>query len=419
MDEIRAVLDLGGPSSVSPDSTEEFILQYANRNDDATHRLETVTLSPTWDLSQEHTHEGDHEIRAQNKQEVLTASFETPLGLGGRHGVHVSFEVESVTEDGDVHSEKRHVVDPLTVPVTGARHFQAVVCTAGGGELPSPVRRVIQNWGFDIYFADDVQAVTDRFIEFDDSPTLFVGVVPTSGDDEQGRQRVSNAAWAANDNATLSIILTDQGVSLPELPSETAVFPCQLADQRALLRATGPELLGVRRALETGQSSRLIELLRHGVSVAKQEPKELLRALVYSTLLTKVGATPQAVLDSIEVPDELWTGRGSGPTGAGNPWPMYGANIANTGYQPQQPAPTSGVTTQWTVETGALVHSSPAVADGTVYIGSGDNVYALDAATGRERWTAETGASVGSPAVGDGTVYVGSYDNSVYALTEP
>jgi hypothetical protein len=65
MDEIRAVLDLAGPSSVSPDSTEEFILQYANRNDDATHRLETVTLSPTWDLSQEHTHEVDHEIRGK------------------------------------------------------------------------------------------------------------------------------------------------------------------------------------------------------------------------------------------------------------------------------------------------------------------------------------------------------------------
>jgi hypothetical protein len=191
---------------------------------------------------------------------------------------------------------------------------------------------------------------------------------------------VSNAAWAANDNATLSIILTDQGVSLPELPSETAVFPCQLADQRALLRTTGPELLGVRRALETGQSSRLIELLRHGVSVAKQEPKELLRALVYSTLLTAAGATPQAVLDSIEVPDELWAGRGSGPTGAGNPWPMYGANIANTGYQPQQPAPTSGVTTQWTVETGGEVGSSPAVVDSTVYIGSAyrdNSVYAL------------------------------------------
>lgn len=110
-------------------------------------------------------------------------------------------------------------------------------------------RRVIHQWGFDTYVAEDVRGVKARFAEFDDSPTFFVGVVPTSGDDEQGRQRVSSAVWAVNENAILSIMPTNKGVSLPELPPETAVFPGQLADQRALLRATGPELLGERRAL--------------------------------------------------------------------------------------------------------------------------------------------------------------------------
>jgi eukaryotic-like serine/threonine-protein kinase len=44
-------------------------------------------------------------------------------------------------------------------------------------------------------------------------------------------------------------------------------------------------------------------------------------------------------------------------------------------------------------------------------------VYALDAATGHLRWAYTTGNTVGSsPAVAGGTVYVGSDDGSVYAF---
>ncbi|MEU6688115.1 serine/threonine-protein kinase, partial [Streptomyces sp. NPDC046832] len=72
----------------------------------------------------------------------------------------------------------------------------------------------------------------------------------------------------------------------------------------------------------------------------------------------------------------------------------------------------------WTHTTGGRVFSSPAVVDGTVYIGSNDyKVYALDAATGTPRWTYTTRGEVrSSPAVVDGTVYIGSDDDKVYAL---
>ncbi|MGW1942378.1 outer membrane protein assembly factor BamB family protein [Streptomyces goshikiensis] len=44
-------------------------------------------------------------------------------------------------------------------------------------------------------------------------------------------------------------------------------------------------------------------------------------------------------------------------------------------------------------------------------------VYALDAATGTSRWIHITGGAVlSSPAVVDGTVYIGSDDRKVYAL---
>src|SRR5712671_1326163 len=62
--------------------------------------------------------------------------------------------------------------------------------------------------------------------------------------------------------------------------------------------------------------------------------------------------------------------------------------------------------------------SSPAIAGGLIYFGSGDgNVYALDAASGALRWKFHTGNVVhASPAVAAGTLYVGSWDSYFYAL---
>jgi len=81
---------------------------------------------------------------------------------------------------------------------------------------------------------------------------------------------------------------------------------------------------------------------------------------------------------------------------------------------------------QWKFATKDVVHSSPAVAAGIVYVGSWDSaLYALDAESGQLKWTFEAGQDptihnqVGfqsSPAVVDGTVYVGCRDAHVYAI---
>jgi len=61
-------------------------------------------------------------------------------------------------------------------------------------------------------------------------------------------------------------------------------------------------------------------------------------------------------------------------------------------------------------------HSSPLVANGTVYF-SADELYALDAEAGTERWSAAEVSSDGSsPAHDNGTVYAGSGGGIVYAL---
>jgi outer membrane protein assembly factor BamB len=81
---------------------------------------------------------------------------------------------------------------------------------------------------------------------------------------------------------------------------------------------------------------------------------------------------------------------------------------------------------KWQFKTGDVVHASPAYADGTVFIGSFDSyLYALDAKTGTEKWRFHGGEDpaihnqVGfqsSPAVVDGVVYTGCRDSNLYAI---
>jgi len=65
--------------------------------------------------------------------------------------------------------------------------------------------------------------------------------------------------------------------------------------------------------------------------------------------------------------------------------------------------------------------SSPAVADGKVYFGLDNGyVYALDAFTGDLAWCYKTeGAVQSSPAISDGLLFVGSSDGNLYAIGAP
>jgi FOG: WD40-like repeat len=81
---------------------------------------------------------------------------------------------------------------------------------------------------------------------------------------------------------------------------------------------------------------------------------------------------------------------------------------------------------KWKFKTGDVVHASPAYADGTLFTGSWDTYfYALDAETGKEKWRFKTGEDheiynqtglQASPAVADGVVYFGCRDSKFYAV---
>ncbi|HVT39773.1 MAG TPA: PQQ-binding-like beta-propeller repeat protein [Gemmatimonadaceae bacterium] len=72
----------------------------------------------------------------------------------------------------------------------------------------------------------------------------------------------------------------------------------------------------------------------------------------------------------------------------------------------------------WGHESGDHYLSSPSLDAGAVIFGAGDgNVYALDAATGKERWHVHTEGRVrSSPAIDRGRIFVGSADGVLYAL---
>lgn len=108
--------------------------------------------------------------------------------------------------------------------------------------------------------------------------------------------------------------------------------------------------------------------------------------------------------EPIEVPPESWS--------------MFRHDIINTGHNTDAAGPTETVTPRWEFVTDGSVRSSPAVIDGTVYVGSDDgSLYAIDAETGAERWAADTDGPIrSSPAVLGETVYVGSDDHAVYAF---
>lgn len=138
-------------------------------------------------------------------------------------------------------------------------------------------------------------------------------------------------------------------------------------------------------------------------------------------------ATGVARADSQEVGSQQATGLAARPFRADEDWPMFQVDAANTGTHPDATGPTSDVTARWRSKNSHQLWTSPAVADGTVYIGRFQqegvegSLYALDEATGELRdgnWPVDT-KSPTTPAVVDGTVYIGSEPGPgglVYAL---
>lgn len=120
---------------------------------------------------------------------------------------------------------------------------------------------------------------------------------------------------------------------------------------------------------------------------------------------------------SVGRPAEASTSFAAGPAvPATADWPLFRGDPLMTGVGtarlPDQLAE------RWTFKTGDSIEGAPAVAGGVVYVGSFDkHLYALDLATGKEKWKAKLGHIKASPSVKDGRVYVGNLDGKFFCLS--
>jgi outer membrane protein assembly factor BamB len=93
------------------------------------------------------------------------------------------------------------------------------------------------------------------------------------------------------------------------------------------------------------------------------------------------------------------------------------ASNVSTAQRLQPISATGGGKLRWRFPIGNAGASSPTIANGVVYVGTGDGyVYALQASDGTRLWRYLTGGAVSTPTVVNGVVYFGSVDGYVYAL---
>ena len=104
-------------------------------------------------------------------------------------------------------------------------------------------------------------------------------------------------------------------------------------------------------------------------------------------------------------------------------WAGFRFGDHHHGYNPYEnvlsPSNVGALHVKWTAAIGNVVYSSPAVVDGTAFVGSANNrIVAIRVSTGTVKWVYSTGQPVySSPAVAHGRVFVGSDDGEVYALS--
>ena len=94
------------------------------------------------------------------------------------------------------------------------------------------------------------------------------------------------------------------------------------------------------------------------------------------------------------------------------------ASTLITAARASEPAAVSFGGVAWRVQTGGTVRSTPALANGVLYAGSGDgNLYALDARSGAIRWKYDAGARITSRVVASGAnVYFQTHAGKVVAV---
>lgn len=125
-----------------------------------------------------------------------------------------------------------------------------------------------------------------------------------------------------------------------------------------------------------------------------------------------------ATILSVTEDDRL--GKEEGLELSNDDWPMFHHGPTHTGYTESEPPKTNQ--TSWIYEIGDFIPSSPAVADGMVFVGATDRyLYALNETNGRLLWKYMPGGGIHRsqcPAVASGMVFIGTDGPRIFALNQ-
>jgi outer membrane protein assembly factor BamB/plastocyanin len=206
-----------------------------------------------------------------------------------------------------------------------------------------------------------------------------------------GDQEIERYAWVEKANGTRTLLNQSMiaGGNAEHSPDDTGRYSTWLSENQSEAQGAGKGLW-TECATPTAEPTSTPEVTETPVP-ATASPTE-------SGQPSPV-ASPSAISGPLEV---QWLFRG---------------NAARTG-ELKGPGLGSPATFPWIFRVGAPVVSSPAVANGIVYVGSDNsNLYALDSFSGPAKWTFKAGGAISSsPAVAGGTVYFGSDDHNLYAV---
>jgi outer membrane protein assembly factor BamB len=96
-------------------------------------------------------------------------------------------------------------------------------------------------------------------------------------------------------------------------------------------------------------------------------------------------------------------------------WPTFRGNPQQTGVSPEKLPDKLDVL--WKFATKDAIEGTAAIAGGVVYVGSFDeHLYALDLATGKEKWKLKVGPVRAPVSFRDGNVYVGNIDGEFHCV---
>jgi outer membrane protein assembly factor BamB len=118
-----------------------------------------------------------------------------------------------------------------------------------------------------------------------------------------------------------------------------------------------------------------------------------------------------------EGPERVAIRRPSGrePLHEGPDWPLFRGNRLQTGVA--ESSLPDDLEVRWKFRTKGAIEGGAAIVKGIVYIGSQDeNLYAIDLATGNQKWKYHAAPFRAAPSVRDGFVYVGDLDGMFHCV---